>query len=142
MSAARARITAALEALGGSVNTKGAALCPAHDDHKPSLSITDANDFAGVLLHCHAGCDVTDVVSVLGLTMADLYDEPRVADRPRLASRRHRNTRYDYTDAEGKLLYTKVRTPEKHFWTEDAFGRRGLNGATPVLYRLQDLCSV
>lgn len=139
MSAARARITAALEALGGSVNAKGAERCPAHDDHKPSLSITDANDFAGVLLHCHAGCDVIDVVSALGLAMADLYDEPRVADRPRLASRPHGNTRYDYTDGDGTLLYTKVRTPAKHFWIEDSSGRRGRNGATPVLYRLQDL---
>jgi hypothetical protein len=32
----------------------GAARCPAHDDHSPSLSITDRD--GRLLVHCHAGC--------------------------------------------------------------------------------------
>ena len=46
-------------------------LCPAHDDHNPSLSISQGDD-GRVLLHCHAGCPVEKVVAALGLTMADL----------------------------------------------------------------------
>jgi len=30
------------------------ALCPAHDDREPSLSVSEADD-RRVLLHCHAG---------------------------------------------------------------------------------------
>jgi len=41
-----------------------ACLCPAHDDHNPSLSITDADD-GRVLVHCHAGCDQKAVISAL-----------------------------------------------------------------------------
>lgn len=55
------------------------ALCPAHDDTTPSLSVTWKSDRDGgrTLLHCF-GCsaDAQDVVAALGLTLADLYDEP------------------------------------------------------------------
>ena len=40
------------------------ARCPAHDDRKPSLSITDAKD-GKVLVHCHAGCDQEHVIAAL-----------------------------------------------------------------------------
>ena len=40
------------------------ALCPAHDDHKPSLSIKDADD-GKVLVYCHAGCDQESVIAEL-----------------------------------------------------------------------------
>ena len=52
------------------------ALCPAHDDHEPSLSITEK---AGrVLLHCFGGCAASDVLAAIGLTFADLA--PRGGD--------------------------------------------------------------
>jgi putative DNA primase/helicase len=47
------------------------ALCPGHDDHDPSLSVSRRDD-GGVLLHCFAGCATEHVVKQLGLTMADL----------------------------------------------------------------------
>ena len=37
------------------------ASCPAHDDKKPSLSITEGED-GRVLLKCHAGCTIEAVV--------------------------------------------------------------------------------
>ena len=40
------------------------ALCPAHDDHSPSLSITLSNDDK-ILVHCLAGCEQDDVISCL-----------------------------------------------------------------------------
>jgi RepB DNA-primase from phage plasmid len=48
------------------------ALCPAHDDHRPSLSIREGGD-GRCLLHCFRGCEVRDVVSGLGLRMSDLF---------------------------------------------------------------------
>jgi hypothetical protein len=48
--------------------------CPAHEDQHPSLSIAEGND-GKVLLLCHAGCRTQDVVSALGLSMADLFTD-------------------------------------------------------------------
>ncbi len=50
------------------------ARCPAHEDRSPSLSIRDIDD--RVLVHCFAGCGVGDVLSAVGLTLADLYSRP------------------------------------------------------------------
>ena len=57
------------------------ALCPAHDDHTPSLSIAEGPD-GRVLLHCHAGCEPDAVAWVLGLSMRDLFP-PRESGRTR-----------------------------------------------------------
>ncbi len=45
-------------------------LCPAHHDKKPSLSVTE--DAGKILLYCHAGCGVEQIVESLDLVMADL----------------------------------------------------------------------
>lgn len=45
--------------------------CPAHNDSKQSLRLT-VSDSGKVLLKCRAGCQNTDVVKALGLTMRDL----------------------------------------------------------------------
>ena len=53
------------KALGGrSVGARWMARCPAHEDRKPSLSISSGRD-GKVLVHCHAGCDQRDVIAVL-----------------------------------------------------------------------------
>ena len=49
------------------------ACCPAHDDRHPSLSITFA-DNGKVLIHCFAGCQVTEVLAAAGLNFRDLFD--------------------------------------------------------------------
>ncbi len=49
--------------------------CPAHDDRGPSLSIREMPD-GRVLLHCFAECPNTEVVAVIGLTLADLVPAP------------------------------------------------------------------
>jgi hypothetical protein len=48
------------------------ALCPAHEDSQPSLSVRETPGGA-VLLHCFGGCTVSDVVASLGLEMSDLF---------------------------------------------------------------------
>jgi hypothetical protein len=40
------------------------ARCPAHDDGRPSLSITDARD-GKVLVRCHAGCNQRELIAAL-----------------------------------------------------------------------------
>ncbi|OWY70399.1 hypothetical protein B7486_16555 [cyanobacterium TDX16] len=48
------------------------ALCPAHDDRNPSLTITRGAD-GTCLLKCHAGCTAESIVSAVGMKMADLF---------------------------------------------------------------------
>lgn len=47
------------------------ALCPAHDDRNPSLSIKADDD--KLLLKCFAGCSTEEVVAALGLELRDLF---------------------------------------------------------------------
>mgnify|MGYP005852013251 CR=1 FL=1 len=68
-------------------NGKGWAVrCPAHDDNRPSLSISEG-DAGGALVHCHAGCTPEAITAALGLRLADLMPakaEPirRTAPKP------------------------------------------------------------
>ena len=48
------------------------ALCPAHGDKTPSLSVKECDD-GRVLLHCFAGCGIGEIVAAMGLRMADLF---------------------------------------------------------------------
>lgn len=48
------------------------AVCPAHEDRTPSLSIAAGAD-GRVLLHCWAGCRTRDIVAALGLQSSDLF---------------------------------------------------------------------
>jgi len=48
------------------------ALCPAHDDNNPSLSI-GVGDGDGCLVYCHAGCSTDGVLASIGLGLNDLY---------------------------------------------------------------------
>ena len=52
-------------ALGGTwLGRYGVALCPAHEDRNPSLSLADG-DGGRVLLKCHAGCAYSDIRGAL-----------------------------------------------------------------------------
>jgi CHC2-type zinc finger protein len=51
------------------------ALCPAHEDRAPSLSIREMED-GRVLINCFAGCGAGDVLDAIGLRMSDLFDKP------------------------------------------------------------------
>ena len=115
------------------------ARCPAHDDHQPSLSITETA--AGkVLLNCFAGCSAETILGALGLTWQDLFPEPESKRALKEQSRRRIVAMYDYTDAEGALLFQTVRYEPKTF-RQRRPGEQGgwvwnLKGVEPVLYRL------
>ncbi len=72
------------------------ARCPAHDDRRPSLSIREADD-GRVLLKCWTGCGAAEIVSALGLSLADLFtgDQRSLADHGTGPMRRP----FDYRDA-------------------------------------------
>ena len=55
-------------------NSKMMALCPFHDDHNPSLAISEG-DGGRLLLKCWAGCETEDVLSAVGLKFADVMPE-------------------------------------------------------------------
>ncbi|MFJ8349727.1 AAA family ATPase [Streptomyces sp. NPDC094153] len=58
---------------GGMARTRG--IC--HDGDAPdTVSISIGKD-KRVLIHCHKECPVEDFITPLGLTMADLHDEPK-----------------------------------------------------------------
>src|SRR5262245_6112210 len=69
-------IVALLESLD-CVRSRGpgrwSAICPAHADRSPSLSIREAH--TRILLHCFAGCETLRIVTSMGLTMADLFTD-------------------------------------------------------------------
>lgn len=123
------------------------ALCPAHDDHNPSLSIREAND-GRVLLKCHAGCSTESVVGAIGLTMADLFP-PKAKTYPAKTKRKgHKNIReieaiYDYCGENGALLYQAIRFKPKSFSQRRPDGNGGylwnLDGVKKVPYRLPEL---
>ena len=52
------------------------ALCPAHDDREPSLSINEGDD-GRILLYCHAGCSTQGVLLALDMTFRDLFPRRR-----------------------------------------------------------------
>ncbi len=103
-------------------NGKGyKALCPAHDDSKPSLSLNEGQD-GGVLVHCHAGCSLKDILDKVELRLGDLVAG---AEPPRQVV-----ATYDYRDESGELLYQTVRYYPKDFRQRSPDGNGGWNWST------------
>lgn len=97
-------------------------LCPAHPDTKPSLSITTGND-ERILLKCHAGCRVQDIVNSLGLQMSDLFqDKKSLPNSKPVKNNTYRKTqpfehyqlgypteKYAYIDENSEVIYYNCR---------------------------------
>lgn len=135
-------------------------LCTAHEDRNPSLSIRLEAD--KVLLHCHAGCSVEDILASLELTPADLFNQPlERTDRPAddlwipCQDRGHKRVaQYLYRDERCITVHGVTRCDHKCFaqWRPDDSTRSGrrwsLNGADGkrlvrvVPYRLPELLAV
>jgi putative DNA primase/helicase len=71
---------------------KYSAKCPAHDDNRASLSISQGDD-GRVLLHDHAGCTVAAILAAVGLTMSDLFMPKADGMRPRAIPRNPKLTK-------------------------------------------------
>ncbi len=72
------------------------ALCPAHDDHNPSLSIGLSPDRERILLHCYAGCEAKDILNNVGLTVKNLYVNEK-------GNNIMKKTTYTYCNANGTI---------------------------------------
>jgi len=116
---------------------RGMALCPAHEDTNRSLSVSEGDD-GRVLLRCHANCKTEDIVSALGLSMADLFPASKTKDTPLKLIQT-----YDYRDEAGELLYQVQRFEPKTFRQRRPDGKGGwtysLKDTRRVLYQLPEL---
>src|SRR5215203_445093 len=119
------------------------ALCPAHDDHNPSLSVQEHEDAVGV--KCHAGCTTEEVLDALTPPMEkkDLYPQSKLEVSPSSATSK-KSEYYYYDDEEGNPLFRVWRSPTKDFIQqrydkESGVYRSGLGSVTPTLYRLPEL---
>lgn len=114
------------------------ARCPAHEDHKASLSFTDGDH--KLIVRCHRGCSEVRITAALGIRLADLVNSHSVGSRM-LADE---VATYDYTDEGGNLLFQTVRFANPKDFRQrrpDGGGEWiwNLDGVRRVLYRLPDL---
>lgn len=89
------------------------ALCEAHQDANPSLSIREGDD-GRVLVHCHSGCSTENLLSALGLSWPDLF-----ADSPSGKPHRPRRAQSPLEEARARVLGQARRSlrklaPHKH----------------------------
>ena len=120
------------------------ALCPAHEDKNPSLTITIKDK--KILLHCHAGCTTEAILTSLNLTMADLFlDDHHTHDAPSAKPTQGIGKLvkvYKYETADRKPLFEVCRYEPKTFRQRHYVNGNpvwGLADIQPVIYRLPDV---
>src|SRR5580693_8283826 len=123
--------------------------CPAHDDGKPSLSVSESSKTGNILLKCQAGCTTEEIVGSLGLKMKDLFKTTakktftpkyKTMARPESREKPTIEKTYSYTDALGRELYQAVRLKPKSFRQRhrgpDGKWIWNMEGVERVLYNL------
>lgn len=96
------------------------ALCPAHDDHNPSLEVWEKN--GQVRFKCWAGCKTKEIKKHL-----ELEDSRNVS------------ANYDYRDINGQIVYRICRTENKVFFVQHEDNGKfvpGRGDAKPIPYNL------
>jgi len=124
------------------------ALCPFHEDTKPSLNFSDETG----AYFCHGCGKKGNAFHFYARThnLDDRKDFPKILDGIAcdfgiaLEKEERRMVKaYDYTDAEGKLLFQVCRFEPKHFTQRRPDGNGGwiwdLKGVETVLYRLPNI---
>lgn len=135
-----------LEAMGCQPKN-GQALCPAHEEHDPSLSYFKGERYS-VVVFCHRGCSHKDVYKLLRLGRRAYPEGWQVINQG--GSGKGKNGRlvatYEYKDASGKPLYRKKKyifSPKgKSFIFEYWDGHNwltGKNNIPTVPYNLDNL---
>lgn len=102
------------------------AICPAHDDHQASLTITREKD--KILMHCHAGCSNEDILSRVGLKKSDMFYDDRKSSGKSFSSnaqyawqrfiedkeQRKVERAYNYYSIiDGEYVFTKIRMEKR-----------------------------
>lgn len=127
-------------------NTSWKAKCPAHNDDTPSLTVS-RGQIQPVVFHCFAGCNSFEILEKLGLTYADimagssiksrtnqnLLEAARIArenapppalPKPAIPADRTPEMVHEYTDAEGRVIYRKLKFRDdkgKKYFTFERF---------------------
>lgn len=113
------------------------ALCPAHNDRQPSLSLSEGDDCRALLI-CHRGCEFEAILGALGLKAADLFASSRNGNPGRRII-----ATYDYLNGNRELLFQVVRFDPKDFRQrrphENGGWKWSLKGVSRILYRLPEL---
>lgn len=118
------------------------AICPAHDDSSPSLSVA-VGDNQPIVLNCFAGCQPEDILLAAKLTWDDI-SSPRDPEPLKVARSAQRPVKvYDYVDEDGTLLYQQRRyaSPKWFMPRHEVSGGwlDGLGDRRRVPYRLPEL---
>lgn len=95
------------------------------------LTINEGRD-GRVLIHCHAGCKVIDILKAINLKTSDLYppDKSKIVEV------------YQYADNQGDIVYEIVRLEPKGFYARHEVDGRYVNnmkGVKLIPYRLPEL---
>jgi putative DNA primase/helicase len=133
------------------------ARCPAHDDHNPSLSVSESDD-GRVLIYCHAGCSAKAVCVALDYSISNLMSDGETskarrttrkttAMKPKKKSSPRPKTKiaatHDYRDENDELLLQIVRLEPKGFRqrrpTLSGGWEWSVAGVRIVVYRLSRL---
>ena len=119
--------------------------CPAHDDHNPSLSLSEGTD-GRILLHCYSRCELEVICDSLKISITDLFSikpSPSLCISPKY-------TEYTYVDEQNNPLYKKIRIePGKNGKAKDFYissinsngeWKKGLSRTSKrFLYRINDV---
>lgn len=121
-----------LDRLDGVVRVSGGfqAKCPCRDDDdNPSFSVSEGEG-GKVVVFCHAGrCDTAKACDAMGITMAELYPPKQKRELTFVA-------KYQYHDADGTLLFEKLRYVDERGKKE--FRQRKPDGVGGWSYKLGD----
>jgi hypothetical protein len=99
---------------------KWVAVCPAHPDRKPSLSIAEGKKVPVVIKCMSHGCDTRDILEAIGLSWGDLFDAKHELS-PEMKARLDLQKRLDWL--EGRAIACAANAyfmhPEKrNYWLE------------------------
>ncbi len=119
------------------------ALCPAHEDRNPSLSISEGDD-GRALIKCHAGCSADSICASLSLKLADLMPQSAPTGKaPRDSVRSTVVAEYDYKDESGTVIFQVQRLEPKGFRQRKPKPGGGwennVSNVRKLIYRLPEL---
>ena len=88
-------------------NNKWLAICPAHNDKRPSLNIKLTDD-GKILIKCWAGCEITAIVTALGLELQDLFPDKISYTKRSKPPKFNRIELFDRLAFEALILYVAI----------------------------------
>lgn len=91
------------------------ARCPSHPDRTASLTLSEKNGV--ILIHCFAGCETKEIVSSLGMTMADLFED-KAEKKEMIATHQVKVKKYKSID-EVKSLFKTLEYCHEYKWQDD-----------------------